>query len=101
MSRLPNFATVDRRATEQGGAAPVPAGESWITPEGLAVKPLYTADDLDGLDHLGTWPGLPPSLRGPYPAMYVPQPRTLRPYAAFSTAQDSHDFSPRTLAARP
>src|SRR3546814_13690766 len=99
MSRIPNFATVDRRATEQGGAAPVPAGESWITPEGIAVKPLYTADDLDGLDHLGTWPGLPPYLRGPYPAMYVTQPWTIRQYAGFSTAEDSNAFYRRNLAA--
>jgi len=100
MSRIPNFATVDRRAAEAAAApAPAAAGEAWLTPEGIAVKPLYTADDLDGLDHLGTWPGLPPYLRGPYPAMYVTQPWTIRQYAGFSTAEDSNAFYRRNLAA--
>ncbi|MFJ1930990.1 methylmalonyl-CoA mutase family protein, partial [Streptomyces sp. NPDC088131] len=46
----------------------------WETPEGIAVKPLYTGRDLEGLDFLGTYPGVAPYLRGPYPTMYVNQP---------------------------
>ena len=54
---------------------------AWTTPEGIAVPPLYTAADTAGLDFLGTWPGLPPFLRGPYPTMYATQPWTIRQYA--------------------
>ncbi|WP_239139787.1 methylmalonyl-CoA mutase family protein, partial [Sphaerisporangium krabiense] len=57
---------------EQTGKSP--ADLVWDTPEGIAVKPLYTADDLDGLGFLSTYPGAPPFLRGPYPTMYVTQP---------------------------
>ncbi|MBL8528013.1 MAG: methylmalonyl-CoA mutase [Burkholderiales bacterium] len=71
----------------------------WETPEGIPVKPLYSAADLQGLDHLNTMPGIPPYLRGPYPAMYVTQPWTIRQYAGFSTAKDSNAFYRRNLAA--
>jgi methylmalonyl-CoA mutase len=71
----------------------------WDTPEGIAVKPLYTADDLAGLDFLGTYPGIAPYLRGPYPTMYVNQPWTVRQYAGFSTAEESNAFYRRNLAA--
>ena len=71
----------------------------WETPEGIAVKPLYTADDLAGLDFLDTYPGIAPYLRGPYPTMYVNQPWTVRQYAGFSTAQESNAFYRRNLAA--
>jgi methylmalonyl-CoA mutase len=71
----------------------------WQTPEGIAVKPLYAAGDLDGLDFLGTYPGIAPYLRGPYPAMYVTQPWTVRQYAGFSTAEESNAFYRRNLAA--
>ena len=77
----------------------VPAQALWQTPEMLDVKPLYTAADLAGLDHLETLPGLPPFLRGPYPTMYVNQPWTVRQYAGFSTAQESNAFYRRNLAA--
>ncbi|HVI53403.1 MAG TPA: methylmalonyl-CoA mutase [Candidatus Sulfotelmatobacter sp.] len=76
-----------------------PAEALWQTPEMLGVKPLYTAADLAGLDHLETLPGLPPFLRGPYPTMYVNQPWTVRQYAGFSTAQESNAFYRRNLAA--
>jgi methylmalonyl-CoA mutase len=69
------------------------------TPEGIAVRPLYTAADLDGLDFLHTYPGAAPFLRGPYPTMYVNQPWTVRQYAGFSTAEDSNAFYRRNLAA--
>ena len=71
----------------------------WDTPEGIAVKPLYTAADLAGLDFLGTYPGIAPYLRGPYPTMYVTQPWTIRQYAGFSTAEESNAFYRRNLAA--
>ncbi|MFB9369844.1 MULTISPECIES: methylmalonyl-CoA mutase [Kitasatospora] len=71
----------------------------WETPEGIGVKPLYTAADLEGLDFLGTYPGAAPYLRGPYPTMYVNQPWTVRQYAGFSTAEESNAFYRRNLAA--
>ncbi|WP_435281781.1 methylmalonyl-CoA mutase [Streptomyces koelreuteriae] len=71
----------------------------WETPEGIAVKPLYTGRDLEGLDFLDTRPGQAPYLRGPYPTMYVNQPWTIRQYAGFSTAQESNAFYRRNLAA--
>ncbi|MFI6288319.1 methylmalonyl-CoA mutase [Streptomyces sp. NPDC051018] len=72
---------------------------AWETPEGIAVKPLYTAQDLTGLDFLHTFPGIAPFLRGPYPTMYVNQPWTIRQYAGFSTAEESNAFYRRNLAA--
>ena len=80
-------------------AAGQDSGQAWVTPEGIDVKPLYTAADLDGLDFLATYPGLPPYLRGPYPTMYVNQPWTIRQYAGFSTAEESNAFYRRNLAA--
>src|SRR5580693_3460140 len=74
-------------------------GQGWTTPEGIVAKPLYTGADLDGLDFLATYPGLPPYLRGPYPTMYVNQPWTIRQYAGFSTAEESNAFYRRNLAA--
>ncbi|MFJ3309307.1 methylmalonyl-CoA mutase [Streptomyces sp. NPDC086549] len=71
----------------------------WETPEGIGVKPLYTGRDLEGLDFLGTYPGIAPYLRGPYPTMYVNQPWTIRQYAGFSTAEESNAFYRRNLAA--
>ena len=97
MSQLPDFTKIDFADTAQ------PAGardsESWTTPEGIAVKPVYTEEDLTGLDFLNTYPGTPPYLRGPYPAMYAAQPWTIRQYAGFSTAEDSNAFYRRNLAA--
>ncbi len=72
---------------------------TWETPEGIDVKPLYTEDDLAGVDFLGTYPGIAPYLRGPYPTMYVNQPWTIRQYAGFSTAEESNAFYRRNLAA--
>jgi methylmalonyl-CoA mutase len=96
MSAIPNFATVPFAETE----LPPPAGtEPWQTPEGIAVKPVYGEADLAGIDFLNTWPGRPPFLRGPYPAMYAAQPWTIRQYAGFSTAEDSNAFYRRNLAA--
>ncbi len=79
--------------------APVPDADGWLSPEGIVVKPLYTKDDLVGVDHLGGFPGLPPFVRGPYPTMYTTQPWTIRQYAGFSTAEDSNAFYRRNLRA--
>ncbi|MEU0470005.1 methylmalonyl-CoA mutase [Amycolatopsis sp. NPDC006131] len=72
---------------------------TWETPEGIGIKPLYTAEDTAGLDFLRTYPGIAPFLRGPYPTMYVNQPWTIRQYAGFSTASESNAFYRRNLAA--
>ena len=72
---------------------------AWQTPEDIEVAPLYTGADLDDVDFLDTWPGLPPFLRGPYPTMYTTQPWTIRQYAGFSTAEESNAFYRRNLAA--
>ncbi|MGF1553622.1 MAG: methylmalonyl-CoA mutase [Paracoccaceae bacterium] len=72
---------------------------AWRTMEGIEVKPLYAATDLDGLDHLGSLPGLAPFVRGPRATMYAGRPWTLRQYAGFSTAEESNAFYRRNLAA--
>ncbi|MDY3212072.1 methylmalonyl-CoA mutase, partial [Pyramidobacter sp.] len=69
------------------------------TMEQIDVKPLYTADDYAGMNHLGSMAGIPPFLRGPYPTMYVARPWTVRQYAGFSTAEESNAFYRRNLAA--
>ncbi|HEY3147346.1 MAG TPA: methylmalonyl-CoA mutase [Dongiaceae bacterium] len=69
-----------------------PATLTWSTPEGIAVKPLYTADDLERLEVTGSLPGLPPFTRGPRATMYANRPWTIRQYAGFSTAEDSNAF---------
>ena len=71
----------------------------WDTPEGIAVKPLYTADDLTGLEHLDNLPGFAPFKRGPKATMYAGRPWTVRQYAGFSTAEESNAFYRRNLAA--
>jgi len=96
MTRIPDFTKVDFAAA--GGAPSAAVAAPWLTPEGIPVKPAYGADDLAGLDFLDTYPGIPPYLRGPYPAMYVTQPWTVRQYAGFSTAEDSNAFYRRNLA---
>lgn len=100
MTAIPDFSGVPFTG---GSAVPsadrIPEGEAWETPEGIEVKPVYTADDLAGLDFLRTYPGAAPYLRGPYPTMYVNQPWTIRQYAGFSTAEDSNAFYRRNLAA--
>ncbi len=71
----------------------------WHTLEQIDVKPLYTAADLEGMEHLGFMSGMAPFLRGPYPAMYAIRPWTVRQYAGFSTAEESNAFYRRNLAA--
>ena len=72
---------------------------TWETPEGIKVKPLYTAADLEGLSHLGDLPGFPPFTRGPRATMYSHRPWTIRQYAGFSTAEESNKFYRANLAA--
>ncbi|MGB6539406.1 MAG: methylmalonyl-CoA mutase family protein, partial [Xanthobacteraceae bacterium] len=96
MSRIPDFARIDFAEAPLAGAPPA---APWLTPEEIAVKSGYGADDLKGLDCLDTYPGIAPYLRGPYPTIYVTQPWTIRQYAGFSTAEDSNAFYRRTLAA--
>ena len=71
----------------------------WETPEGIRVKPLYTADDLDQISHLGNLPGFAPYVRGPKATMYAGRPWTVRQYAGFSTAEESNAFYRNNLAA--
>ena len=72
---------------------------AWQTPEGIEVKPLYTAADLEGLEHLDALPGFAPFVRGPRASMYAGRPWTLRQYAGFSTAEESNAFYRRNLEA--
>ncbi|MGY1635046.1 methylmalonyl-CoA mutase [Geodermatophilus sp. SYSU D00742] len=111
MSGIPDFSgvelgrpaagvSVDEWAKRFEEATGRSVGEAaWETPEGIAVPPLYGPADLEGLDFLATFPGLPPYLRGPYPTMYTTQPWTVRQYAGFSTAAESNAFYRRNLAA--
>ncbi len=71
----------------------------WRTMEQIDVRPLYTAEDTEGMEHLDFTSGIPPFLRGPYGSMYVTRPWTVRQYAGFSTAEESNAFYRRNLAA--
>ena len=71
-----------------------------MTPEQIPVKSAFTAEDLEGMEHLNYAAGLPPFLRGPYSTMYAVRPWTIRQYAGFSTAEDSNAFYREALAAR-
>jgi methylmalonyl-CoA mutase len=76
-----------------------PTTLNWTTPEGIVVKPLYTAADLNGIEHLTSLPGEAPFVRGPRATMYTQRPWTVRQYAGFSTAEDSNAFYRKNLAA--
>ncbi len=71
----------------------------WKTPEGIMVKPLYTAEDLEEMPHVNTLPGFAPYVRGPMATMYAGRPWTIRQYAGFSTAKESNEFYRRCMAA--
>ncbi len=75
------------------------ASLDWMTPEGILVKPLYTAADLENLEAVGSLPGFPPFTRGPKATMYTGRPWTVRQYAGFSTAEESNKFYRANLAA--
>lgn len=87
----------------QAAAKSAPGGQvealNWVTPDGITVKPLYTAQDLEGLQHADTLPGFAPFLRGPQATMYAARPWTIRQYAGFSTAEESNAFYRKGLAA--
>ena len=72
---------------------------TWETPEGIKIKPLYTAEDLENIEFTNSLPGLFPYMRGPRATMYAGQPWTIRQYAGFSTAKESNAFYRRNLAA--
>ncbi len=96
--------TLDSRSLDawrKAAAKSAPGGEvdalSWTTAEGLKVKPLYTAADLEGLGYADTLPGFAPFLRGPQATMYTSKPWTIRQYAGFSTAEASNEFYRKSL----
>jgi methylmalonyl-CoA mutase len=96
-SSIPDFTKVEFTA---GPVVAIDATVApWLTPEGIPLKPVYGPDDINALDFLDGYPGIPPYLRGPYPTMYVTRPWTIRQYAGFSTAEDSNAFYRRNLAA--
>ncbi len=100
----PNFKDINiKAATEQARvsewAAKNNIKKDWVTPEQIPVKPVYTKEDLEGMEHLNYAAGLAPYLRGPYSAMYAMRPWTIRQYAGFSTAEESNAFYRRNLAA--
>src|SRR5574343_729967 len=72
---------------------------NWVTPDGIAVKPLYTAADTQNLPYTNTLPGFEPFIRGPQATMYAVRPGTIRQYAGFSTAEESNAFYCKALAA--
>jgi methylmalonyl-CoA mutase len=100
----PNFKDINiKAATKQENTAEWTAKnkieKNWKTPEQIPVKPVYTKEDLEGMEHLNYAAGLAPYLRGPYSAMYAMRPWTIRQYAGFSTAEESNAFYRRNLAA--
>ena len=97
----PNFDNVDIRKTTGSTNCDCrkPSGGTWLTAEQIPVKSVYTAKDLENMEHLHYAAGLPPFLRGPYSTMYVMRPWTVRQYAGFSTAEESNAFYRRNLAA--
>src|SRR5512138_3265154 len=93
----PDFSKIDYKPTPENSG--VKAGPEFFAPEHIAIKPFYTREDLEGLEHLQYAAGIPPYLRGPYSTMYAMQPWTIRQYAGFSTAEESNAFYRRNLAA--
>ncbi len=111
MSKIPNFAKIPfaeepktasfqqwRDDAEHIALKPID-DLTWQTAEGIGVKPLYTAADLVGFEHLDTYPGFAPFVRGPYASMYATRPWTVRQYAGFSTAEASNAFYKKNMAA--
>jgi methylmalonyl-CoA mutase len=102
MSKSSEFAPATLEQWAQAAAKSAPGGRldalDWLTPEGINVKPLYTAADLAGLAYADTLPGFEPYVRGPQATMYAVRPWTIRQYAGFSTAEESNAFYRRTLA---
>ncbi len=93
----PDFSKIEYKAAVE--PADARERDEWLSPEHIPVKSFYTAEDLNGLEHLEYAAGIPPYLRGPYSTMYVMHPWTIRQYAGFSTAEESNAFYRRNLAA--
>lgn len=94
-----NIKRAGKKPSASEWAAEHKIAKDWLTPEQIPVKPVYTKEDLEGMEHLNYASGLPPFLRGPYSAMYPLRPWTIRQYAGFSTAEESNAFYRRNLAA--
>jgi methylmalonyl-CoA mutase len=97
--RTPKQPTLDDWQQAAVKAAGSPDRLVWRTPEGIEVKALYTAADLEGLAYANTLPGFEPFVRGPQATMYAVRPWTIRQYSGFSTAEESNAFYRRNLAA--
>ena len=99
----PEFAAASLEDWARAAAKSAPGGDvgalNWITPDGISVKPLYTAEDTVNLVHTNTLPGFEPFIRGPQATMYAVRPWTIRQYAGFSTAEESNAFYRKALAA--
>ena len=102
-SKPAQFDSTQLDAWKKAAAKSAPGGDvdalTWVTPEGLAVKPLYTKADVEGLPNADTLPGFAPFVRGPQATMYAVRPWTIRQYAGFSTAEASNAFYRKALAA--
>ncbi len=101
----PNFHTINIKSKSKKSISTellnqdVSSARVWLPAENIPIKPVYTVDDLAGMEHLNYAAGIPPYLRGPYSAMYAMRPWTIRQYAGFSTAEESNAFYRRNLAA--
>ena len=99
----PEFEIANLAAWTKAAAKSAPGGNvealNWLTPDGISVKPLYTAADTQDLHYSNTLPGFEPYLRGPQATMYAVRPWTIRQYAGFSTAEESNAFYRKALAA--
>ena len=99
----PEFTPANLEAWTKAAQKSAPGGDvsalNWLTPDGISVKPLYTAEDTAGLPHTNTLPGFEPFIRGPQATMYAVRPWTIRQYAGFSTAEESNAFYRKALAA--
>jgi methylmalonyl-CoA mutase len=101
--QTPEFNPASLEAWAKAAAKSAPGGDvgalDWVTPDGIRVKPLYTAQDVKDLPYTDTLPGFEPYLRGPQATMYAVRPWTIRQYAGFSTAEESNAFYRKALAA--
>lgn len=101
--KISEFASASLPAWQKAAAKSAPGGDvsalNWVTPDGITVKPLYTAEDTADLPHANTLPGFEPFIRGPQATMYAVRPWTIRQYAGFSTAEESNAFYRKALAA--
>jgi len=99
----PEFSPASLAQWATSAAKSAPGGDvtalDWLTPDGITVKPLYTAEDTADLPHTNTLPGFEPYIRGPQATMYAVRPWTIRQYAGFSTAEESNAFYRKALAA--